>query len=187
MIPGVATRQPGVSQLPAMPRCPAAASKRGQLLATSLFEDPAAGLHEDASARLREHPALLGCLILRQFSPPSSVGGHQDLAGGHEENTVAITQSDRILGTLRCGSAAYRCRICVGARIRLATVDPAQIWKFGTRAGVGAVTAGLGELVTREERGRLRSRRQGPSKQTAADHSNQNPAGMMARRRKLAV
>src|SRR6266566_3550932 len=27
------------------------------LLATSLFEDPAAGLHEDASARLLEHPA----------------------------------------------------------------------------------------------------------------------------------
>jgi hypothetical protein len=34
------------------------------------------------------------------------VGGHQDLAGGHEEGTVAITESDRILGTLRCGSAA---------------------------------------------------------------------------------
>ena len=76
------------------------------LLATALFEDPAAGLHEDASARLREHPALLGCLILRRSSPPYCVGGNRDLAGGHEEGTVAITESDRILGTLRCGSAA---------------------------------------------------------------------------------
>src|ERR1017187_8852393 len=70
------------------------------LLATSLYEDPSAGLHEDASARLREHPALLGCSILRRPSPPSSVGGHQHPAGGHEEGTVAITESDRIFGTL---------------------------------------------------------------------------------------
>jgi len=81
---------------------------RWRVLATSLYDDPAAELYEDASARLHEHPALLGCLILRRSSPPSSVGGHQDLAGGHEEGTAAITESDRILGTLRCGSAADR-------------------------------------------------------------------------------
>ncbi len=84
----------------------------GQLLATSLFEDPAAGLHEHASARLREHRALLSCLILRRSWPLSSVGGHQDLAGGHEEDTVAITQIDRILGPLRCGVS---CRPCAAA------------------------------------------------------------------------
>jgi hypothetical protein len=54
------------------------------LLATSLYEDPSAGLHEDASARLREHPVLLCCSILRRPSQPSSVGGHQDPAGGYE-------------------------------------------------------------------------------------------------------
>ena len=70
---------------------------------TSLFEDPAAGLHEDASAGLPEHPALLSCLILGRSSTPSSVGCHQDFAGGHEEGTMAITESDRILGTLRRG------------------------------------------------------------------------------------
>jgi len=36
------------------------------------------------------------------------VGCHQDLAGGHEEGTVAITESDRILGTLRRGTGAER-------------------------------------------------------------------------------
>ena len=76
------------------------------VLATSLFEDPAAGLREAASARLPEHPALPGFLILRRASPPSNVGGHQDLAGGHEEAPWPITESDRLLGTLRCGSAA---------------------------------------------------------------------------------
>jgi hypothetical protein len=39
------------------------------VLATSLYDDPAAELHEDASARLRDHPALLGCSILRRSSP----------------------------------------------------------------------------------------------------------------------
>jgi hypothetical protein len=34
-------------------------------------------------------------------------GGDQDLpAGGHEEVAVIITESDQILRTLRCGSAA---------------------------------------------------------------------------------
>src|SRR5258706_14649564 len=74
--------------------------------------DTAAGLQEDdASARLPEHPALLGCLIWRRASPPSTVGGHQDLAGGREEAMWPITESDRLLGTLRCGSAAER-RVC---------------------------------------------------------------------------
>src|SRR6266851_9007828 len=96
----------------------------GQLLATSLFEDPAAGLHEHASARLREHRALLSCLILRRSWPLSSVGGHQDLAGGHEEYTVAITQIDRILGPLRCGVS---CRPCAAA-VRLGARVLASLW-----------------------------------------------------------
>ncbi len=74
------------------------------LLATSLYEDPSAGLHEDASARLREHPVLLCCSILRRPSPPSSVSGHEDPAGGYERRH--IDKSDRIFGTLHCGSAA---------------------------------------------------------------------------------
>jgi hypothetical protein len=37
------------------------------------------------------------------------VSGDHDLpAVGHEKGTVAITESDRIFGTLRCGSAAER-------------------------------------------------------------------------------
>jgi hypothetical protein len=81
----------------------AAVKCSNRVLATSLYEDPSAGLHEDASARLREHPALLGCSILRRTSPPSSAGGHQHPAGGHEEGTVAITESDRILGHCTAG------------------------------------------------------------------------------------
>ncbi len=57
------------------------------LLATSLYEDPSAGMHEDASARLREHPAPVGCSILRRPSPPCSVSGHRGSRcrprGGH--------------------------------------------------------------------------------------------------------
>jgi hypothetical protein len=52
---------------------PVGPSPRG-LLATSLYEDPSAGMPEDPSARLREHPAPLRCSILRQPPPPSSVG-----------------------------------------------------------------------------------------------------------------
>jgi hypothetical protein len=85
--------------------------------------DPAAGLQEDASARLPEHPALLGCLILRRSSPPSNVGGHQNLADGHEEGSVAITESDRILGTLRCGSAAEQ----VAESARLISVSVSSV------------------------------------------------------------
>ena len=40
------------------------------VLATPLYDDLAAEMHEDASARLREHPAALrGCSILRRSSP----------------------------------------------------------------------------------------------------------------------
>src|SRR5712691_8172329 len=52
------------------------------LLATSLFGDLAAGLYEDASARLREHPALLRLLSLA--SGPRAVG-HLDLPAGDKE------------------------------------------------------------------------------------------------------
>jgi len=39
---------------------------KNPLLATSQFVDPAADLHEEASARLREHLTLPGCSILRR-------------------------------------------------------------------------------------------------------------------------
>src|SRR6266581_5420369 len=66
---------------------PMPSGRRGiRLLATSLYDDPAAELHEDASARLREHLALPGCSILRRSS--SGVSGYQDPAGGHEEGAV---------------------------------------------------------------------------------------------------
>ena len=39
------------------------------VLATPLYDDPAAELDDDASARLREHLALPGCSILRRSSP----------------------------------------------------------------------------------------------------------------------
>jgi len=99
------------------------------LLATSLYEDPSAGLHEDASARLREHLALLGCSILRRTSPPSSAGGHQHPAGGHDEGTVAITESDRILGHCTAGSAAER-RLFVAVSMRTSRPGRIQIILF---------------------------------------------------------
>jgi uncharacterized protein len=70
--------------------------------ATSLFEDPAAGLHEDASARLPEHPALLGCLILRRASPPSTGQSPGSRWWPTRRHPWPITESDRLLGTLRC-------------------------------------------------------------------------------------
>jgi hypothetical protein len=74
----------------------------------SLYEDPSAGMHEDASARLREHPALLGCSILRRPSSPSGVGGHRGSRcrpqGGHRGHHRERPD----FGTLHCGSAAER-------------------------------------------------------------------------------
>ena len=74
------------------------------LLATSLYEDPSAGLHEDASARLREHPVLLildlaPTLAAVQFGRPLS-----DPAGGYERRH--IDKIDRIFEAPQCGSAA---------------------------------------------------------------------------------
>lgn len=40
-----------------LPMSPMMRRRSPQVLATSLYEDPPAGLHEDASARLPEHPA----------------------------------------------------------------------------------------------------------------------------------
>ena len=68
----------------------------GQVLATSLFEDLAAGLYEDASARLREHPALLRLLNL---APDPRAGGHLDLPAGDKElpeTAHPITECDRM-------------------------------------------------------------------------------------------
>ena len=65
-------------------------------IATSLFEDPAAGLYEDASARLREHPALLRLLNL---APDPRAGGHLDLPAGDKElpeTAHPITECDRM-------------------------------------------------------------------------------------------
>ena len=66
------------------------------MLATSLFEDLAAGLYEDASARLREHPALLRLLNL---APDPRAGGHLDLPAGDKElpeTAHPITECDRM-------------------------------------------------------------------------------------------
>jgi hypothetical protein len=67
------------------------AGYKDPLLATSLYGDPSAGMLEDASARLGEHPAPVGCSILGRPSPPYSVSGHPGSAAGHEEGTVLIT------------------------------------------------------------------------------------------------
>jgi hypothetical protein len=58
---------------------------RHQVLATSLYEDPSAGLHEDASASVREHLTRVGCSILcrprcrpvRICHVPVRIGGEQ--------------------------------------------------------------------------------------------------------------
>ena len=59
------------------------------LLATSLYDNPAAELHEDASARLGEHPALPTARSCAGPRPASGVSGYQVPAGGHEEGAVA--------------------------------------------------------------------------------------------------
>src|SRR5215467_4588163 len=74
--------------------------------ATSSCDDPAAELHEDAWARLREHLTLPGCPILRRSSPASSLSGYQDPACWHEEGAVANHRERLVLGALRRGSAA---------------------------------------------------------------------------------
>jgi hypothetical protein len=74
-----------------------------QVLATSLYEHPSAGLHADASASVREHPARVGCSILCRPRCPSGVGGREAPAVGHEEGTVTITESDRISGHCTAG------------------------------------------------------------------------------------
>ena len=55
---------------------------------------------------LPEHPRSPRLLDLAPGRPPSTVDGHQDLAGGHDEVPCPITESDCLLGTLRYGSAA---------------------------------------------------------------------------------
>jgi hypothetical protein len=67
----------------------------GTLLATSLG-DLAAGFFEEASARLREHPALLRLLNL---APGPRAGGHLDLPAGDEElpeTADPITECDGV-------------------------------------------------------------------------------------------
>jgi len=59
------------------------------VLATSLYDNPAAELHEDASARLRKHLALPGCSMLRRSSPSSGVSGYQDPTGAPRGGAVA--------------------------------------------------------------------------------------------------
>jgi len=54
----------------------------GTLLATSLYDDPAAELHEGVSARLRAHLAVPGGSILRRSFPSDRRGGEQDPANG---------------------------------------------------------------------------------------------------------
>lgn len=74
------------------------------LLATSLYDDPMAELHEDSSARLREHLALRQLLDLLRRSSPGVRRERPPLTA--TSRAPPITESDRFLGTLRCGSAA---------------------------------------------------------------------------------
>jgi hypothetical protein len=121
-------RTGGVHIRPLAPPCRLSVTTRGiwatpsprGVLATSLYDDPAAELHDDASARLREHPALLGCSILRRSSPGSGVSGYQDPAGGHDEGAVA---NHRERPVSRDTALRVSCRI----RIRF----------LGFRAGTG--------------------------------------------------
>jgi hypothetical protein len=69
------------------------------VLATSLFGDLAAGLYEDASARLREHPLSSGCSVLRRVLVRLTAGGHLDLPAGDKElreTANPITECDRV-------------------------------------------------------------------------------------------
>ena len=73
------------------------------MLATSLFGDLAAGLYEDALARLREHPALLR--LLNPALGPRA-GEHLDLPAGDKElpetaNPIAECDCVRSYGQLR--------------------------------------------------------------------------------------
>ena len=83
------------------------------VLGTSLYDDQAAELHEDASARLREHVPSTGvarsCAIARSAF---GLSGYQDPAGGLRGTLWPITESDRC-GKLRGGSDPCRIR-CSG-------------------------------------------------------------------------
>jgi NAD(P)-dependent dehydrogenase (short-subunit alcohol dehydrogenase family) len=115
------------------------------VLAISSFEDPAAGLHEDASARLREHPALPRLLDLAPILAAVQCGGHQGLADGHEEGTVAITESDRFLGILRCGSTAEGPRDLTSEEVGGRQMSRSNIKKVAivtaSDSGIGKATA----------------------------------------------
>ena len=78
----------------------------GQVLATSLFEDLAAGLYEDASARLCEHPALLRLLDL---APDPRAGGHLDLPAGDEE--LPDRRPTRSRNVTACGAVPLLIRL----------------------------------------------------------------------------
>jgi hypothetical protein len=83
---------------------------RQPLLAASLYEDPSAGLHEDASARLREHPVLLCCSILRVPSPRPVWAATRIALAATRDGIVVVTESDRIRGTalrVSCRSLKY--------------------------------------------------------------------------------
>jgi hypothetical protein len=85
------------------------------VLATSLYDDPTAELHEDASAGLREHLALPGCLILRPVRarrPALAATGVP--FGGHEEGTVA---NHRERPVSRDTALRISCRIGVPRRV----------------------------------------------------------------------
>ena len=61
-----------------------------------VFGDLAAGLYEDASARLHEHPALLRLL---NRAPGGRPGGHLHLPAGDKELSETanpITECDRV-------------------------------------------------------------------------------------------
>jgi hypothetical protein len=71
-----------------------------------LSGDPAAELHQDASARSREHLDLRSCSILGWAFARMSC--YQDRAGSHDERARANHRERPVLKTLRCGSAADR-------------------------------------------------------------------------------
>ena len=98
------------------------------LLATSLFGDLPGGLYEDASARLREHPALIRVLSL---APGRRPGGHLDLPAADKELPGWPTRSRNV--TALSWAILVRKSVAGIALASSATCGWRACWRLGDR------------------------------------------------------
>lgn len=102
--------------------------RRCRMLAILSYDDPAAELHEDASAGLREHPALPGLLDLAPVLARRSAWTATSIPPAATMRAPwPITESDQFLGP--CAADRPPCRLgaaatMTGCRIRRVQIGP---------------------------------------------------------------